>query len=244
MPKVDGRNWESICKRLRRPFRDSEVYWRIDRVNGGKALLLCYVDARAIQDRLDNTVGPENWCVEHRICGDTSNETFICRLGIRINGDWVYKEDVSGKMKMYGNDAHEAKGSASTAFKRAAVMWGMARHLYDLGSTKVSMEAGSPPDDVSNRRVVRGKVGGGWGYAVAPSIQDVQFNLYSYDELVADIEQPSRRRMARITAVIRRECIEQKEVPQFIEAASAIWEKGSPKKRGLSTTEVRTTTRH
>ena len=55
------RDWRNVVDGLSRPFGDKDVFWRIDRSYGEWARVLCYVDARAVMDRLDSVVGPENW---------------------------------------------------------------------------------------------------------------------------------------------------------------------------------------
>ena len=55
------KTWDTVCAELAEPFKDEDVFWRIDRAYGNWARVLCYLDARAVMDRLDATVGPENW---------------------------------------------------------------------------------------------------------------------------------------------------------------------------------------
>jgi hypothetical protein len=131
----------SIFDNLREPFNTSCIEWLPKKVlpprnpdrNGkgvGRALALCYIDARSVMARLDEVVGPQNWQDAYRVEGART----ICRLSIRIemeagsgNFVWVGKEDGSG------DTAFEAeKGGISGAFKRAAVKWGIGRYLYDV----------------------------------------------------------------------------------------------------------------
>jgi len=215
---IDGRNWESIKDKLTRPFMDEEVYWRLDRGNS----ILCYVDARSIMERLDKTVGSENWQCTYL---EMPSGRVICKLGIRINKEWIWKEDGAGNPSMHGQNAesHAAKGGLSNALKRAAVVWGLARHLYDLGDTKVQM-SNTLPADAPKCRIVKNK----GQYGVAPSLRDIQFHLYSYDELVRHIEDPRARRLQRLHCIIRREGMEVPEFKAAFSAASAKWMKGQP----------------
>tara|TARA_R110000824_G_scaffold336478_5_gene522988 strand:+ start:662 stop:1477 length:816 start_codon:yes stop_codon:yes gene_type:complete len=220
---IDGRNWESIQRELTRPFTDEEVYWRLDRGNS----ILCYVDARSIMERLDKTVGSENWQCTYL---EMPSGRVICKLGIRINKEWIWKEDGAGNPSMHGQNAesHAAKGGLSNALKRAAVVWGLARHLYDLGDTKVQMSTKYPADAPKCRIVkIKGQ------YGVAPSLRDIQFHLYSYDELVRHIKDPRERRIERLRCVGRRENLPNDERKAIFEAASAKWMKGTPVEPGV-----------
>jgi hypothetical protein len=100
---------------------------------GGKQL--SYIDARQLQNRLDEVVGPENWCNSYHLVGDH----LVCRIGIKVDGEWVYKEDVGTE-----SNIEEEKGIFSDALKRAGVQWSIARYLYDDAPPKAS---GTPPTD-------------------------------------------------------------------------------------------------
>jgi hypothetical protein len=82
-----------------------------------------YITARDVQAVLDEACGPENWQSEFYKIGDT----LFCRIGIRVNGEWVWKSDCGES-----SDISPEKGEASDAFKRAAVMWGVGRFLYSV----------------------------------------------------------------------------------------------------------------
>ncbi|AFM14218.1 Rad52/Rad22 family DNA repair protein [Turneriella parva] len=122
-------NIKEMLQRLAAPFPESAVKWRaaLSGINGkGDAYVLAvpYIDARAIQDRLDQVVGAENWMAEYR---QGANNGTMCKLSLRINGQFVSKED--------GADISEIepiKGGISNSFRRAAVVWGIGRYLYKL----------------------------------------------------------------------------------------------------------------
>lgn len=119
-------------KDLKKPFPVSALKWRIGNKNkeNTKANMLVYVDARMIQDRLDEIVGPENWQFETRSMNSMDKRgttwTIVGRLGIRINDQWIWKEDGAEN-----SDIEAAKGGISDALKRAAVQWGIGRYLYN-----------------------------------------------------------------------------------------------------------------
>ena len=119
---------------LKKPFPANKIQWRVGATNNNntRGLALAYIDARAIMNRLDEVVGPENWQKEYFL---GENEEIVCNLGIRINGEWVWKSDGAGK-----TDFEAIKGGMSDSFKRAAVCWGIGRYLYDLPTKWVNIE--------------------------------------------------------------------------------------------------------
>jgi hypothetical protein len=124
-------------KELAVPFPPGDIEWRVSRSwldKKGKvvAKVLAYVTARAIEKRLDDVCGPENWCntplhvVELRP-GITAMQVGI---SIRIGDEWVTKYDVSDPTHF-----EPVKGGFSGAMKRAGAQWGIARYLYHLSET-------------------------------------------------------------------------------------------------------------
>jgi hypothetical protein len=99
---------------------------------------LTYVDARYVQNVLDETVGPANWQTKFTMEGAKVS----CLIGIRVDfgdgSEWVFKGDGAGATDIEGD-----KGSFSDAFKRAGVAWGIARDLYgdDLTPAQVQQQA-------------------------------------------------------------------------------------------------------
>lgn len=132
MADIDGRK---IRKELSKPFGDKDVEWRISqagRSSNGKvwAKVVCYVTSRAIQDRLDEVVGPENWRNEYAELPNQKElgQGCLCGLSIRIGDEWITKWDGANN-----TEKEPIKGGLSDAMKRAAVQWGLGRHLYGLG---------------------------------------------------------------------------------------------------------------
>jgi hypothetical protein len=113
-----------LFAKLREPI---EPRWRVQNSKGGKyATVVPYIDARAVQDRLDEVLSPENWQNTLEIESGTAS------LSIKINGEWISKSDI-------GTDSNveKEKGKASDAFKRAAVLWGIGRNLYHIGTKSI-----------------------------------------------------------------------------------------------------------
>jgi len=54
----------------------------------------------------------------------------FCRVGIIIEGKWVFKSDAGSKPDESSGDDAVVKGEPSDAFKRACVQWGIGRFLY------------------------------------------------------------------------------------------------------------------
>lgn len=122
-------------KFLASPFPKQAVHWRAQSVtqDGTKAMALAYLDARDVQDRLDLVCEPQNWQCEYT---ESPKGRVICRIGIRVGDEWVWKADGAGDTAVEGE-----KGGISDAFKRAAVPWGVGRYLYRLSAPWVPCEA-------------------------------------------------------------------------------------------------------
>ena len=91
---------------------------------GKKAFMLAYVDARYVQDKLDDVVGSENWQVNYF----EINGNIFCTLKIKwADGSITEKTDVGVE-----SNVEKEKGQVSDAFKRTAVLYGVGRDLYSL----------------------------------------------------------------------------------------------------------------
>ena len=121
-----------IYKKLAAPFPPDVVSWRVGSMNKDKTkgMALAYIDARDVMSRLDEIVGPANWQASY----PHANGKTICAIGIKCDGEWVWKANGAGD-----TDIEAEKGAISDAFKRAAVLWGIGRYLYDLPSPWVAV---------------------------------------------------------------------------------------------------------
>tara|TARA_R110000822_G_scaffold8575_14_gene33696 strand:- start:21 stop:788 length:768 start_codon:yes stop_codon:yes gene_type:complete len=203
-------DWNKLTK----PFNDADVFWRIDRSFGTWARVLCYLDARAVMNRLDDAVGPGNWQDEY---SETVSGKNLCKLSIRVDGDWVSKSDGAGNTNIEGD-----KGGISDAFKRAAVKWGIGRHLYSLGDTTVNLST-DKPDCLKHYLVVASKRGEPTKYGVAPSVQMLQEHLY-----------PRGRSIEMLRGVLRSERVDRNDIAITLEAASATLTSGRFTKLGTT----------
>lgn len=239
---IGSQNMRAVMRELSRPFLDADCYWRADKVVGGKVILLAYVDWRSIQNRLDRVVGPWNWSTEVKSDGDR----LMGGIGIRFvhgkESSWVWKWDGAGDKSMHGAQAeeHGRKAAVSDALKRAAVQWGMARHLYDLGETRAELLDAYPKGAPKYLVVSVPQKGGAPKWAVAPSVRELQRELLTIEDCVSDERDPFRRRMARLSEVRTRMGWEKgsPEVRLAVEAASAIWNGDVPVDVGNSDAKV------
>ena len=158
-----------LAKKLAEPFPLDDIEWRVSRAGNGKkgvfCMVLAYITARAIQRRLDEVCGPENWRLEEpRILEINGKSAFACGLSIRVPSEmhvdsgevtctteWVAKWDVSEPTNI-----EPAKGGWSGAMKRAGAQWGIGRYLYHLDETWA--EVTESPGEGSR----------GWNYAKLP----------------------------------------------------------------------------
>lgn len=125
-----------VMNRLAEPFDPKEVKFKPAVVSGNRAMALCYIDARVVQDRLDEVVGPENWQDSYKILAEGS---VICRLRVRIGGEWISKCDVGSESEQKDH-GDRTKAAFSDALKRAAVKFGIGRYLYRLPSQWVDYD--------------------------------------------------------------------------------------------------------
>ena len=102
--------------------------WKPQAISGSRALAVCYIDARAVMDRLDDVFGVAGWQDAYQ---PLAEGTVLCRLRVLIEGQWVEKQDVGGESEQKdGGD--RAKAAFSDALKRAAVKLGVGRYIYSL----------------------------------------------------------------------------------------------------------------
>lgn len=134
--------WDEVRTELSAPFGNADIEWRAQNFRGpkkaekgakfdnGDCLVLPYVTNRAIMERLDEVAGPGHWRNEYQRWGAKG---VLCGLSVRLSNpaaseqQWVTKWDGADE-----TDIEATKGGLSSAMKRAAVQWGMGRHLYSL----------------------------------------------------------------------------------------------------------------
>jgi hypothetical protein len=121
---------------LAAPFDPGAVLFKPAVVTGTRALAIAYVDARAIQDRLDAVLGVDGWQDTYLPLPDGS---VVCKLRCRIGDTWITKSDV-GAPSDQPDQGDRRKAAFSDALKRAAVKFGIGRYLYRLPSQWVDYD--------------------------------------------------------------------------------------------------------
>ena len=123
---------------LAEPFDPKEIKFKPQMVKNNRCLAMAYIDARLVQDRLDETLGVDGWCDDYVLMPDGS---VMCRLSVRFEpgGPWVTKVDVGSPSEQ--PDEHDRlKAAFSDALKRAAVKFGIGRYLYRLSAEWVDYD--------------------------------------------------------------------------------------------------------
>lgn len=127
---------------LRRPFSPRAMRWKVQSSwpkSGDKkgGMLVAFIDARLVIERLDTVVGPL-WSDHYEIVPGT--KAIRCELTI----DGVTRSDV-------GEHTHSTKATVSDALKRAAVHFGIGLPIYSLSRVMLDATAngtapnGKPP---------------------------------------------------------------------------------------------------
>lgn len=119
---MEQKNAREIQQALALPFAPEDLEWRLqttleDKMRG---LAVPYVTNRAIQTRLDDVVGPDNWYNDYKPWhGAGKKESQLCGIAIYFEGKgfitkWDGAED---------SDIEPVKGGLSDSMKRSAVQW-------------------------------------------------------------------------------------------------------------------------
>tara|TARA_R110002126_G_scaffold266458_1_gene409660 strand:+ start:651 stop:1136 length:486 start_codon:yes stop_codon:yes gene_type:complete len=118
---------------LSKSFDKKDIQWRVQRLtkDGTAGLALAYINVRQVQDRLNEVMGTD-WQTKHEVFGAKT----ICSLGLKLDGDWIWRSDGAGDTQFEAD-----KGAISDSLKRAAVSFGIGRHLYDLPSIWVKCQS-------------------------------------------------------------------------------------------------------
>ena len=132
-------NTREMQAALAKPFAPEDLEWRLQvTVEERKCgMAVPYVTKRAIQNRLDEVCGPENWYNEYKPWHPNGKkDAQLCGIAIYFEGKgfitkWDGAED---------SDIEPIKGGLSDSMKRAAYQWGIGRVLYSLDTVWVDIE--------------------------------------------------------------------------------------------------------
>ena len=133
--------WQKTPEELRAvlsaPFSSSDIEWRVSAANAEKTkgLAVPYVTNRAIQNRLDDTVGIDGWYNDFRPWKNGSAQ--LCGISI------FFPQLEQCLTKWDGADDSEfesVKGGLSDSMKRAAVEWSIGRYLYGMTQVWVTVQ--------------------------------------------------------------------------------------------------------
>lgn len=139
-------NLKKVQRELKQPFGQNDLEWRVQQSGIGKngkpyAMVLAYVNNRAIMNRLDEVLGVGGWRNEFMPLPNSVGEGALCGIGIKIDSEWITKYDGAD------NTAVEStKGGLSGSMKRAAVQWSIGRYLYDLDTFFAECSKDKPQD--------------------------------------------------------------------------------------------------
>ena len=133
--------WQKTPEELRAvlsaPFSSSDIEWRVSATHAEKTkgLAVPYVTNRAIQNRLDDTVGIDGWYNDFRPWKNGSAQ--LCGISI------FFPQLEQCLTKWDGADDSEfesVKGGLSDSMKRAAVEWSIGRYLYGMTQVWVTVQ--------------------------------------------------------------------------------------------------------
>lgn len=134
-----GKDAQTIQRELARPFAPEDLEWRLQKTIEAqkRGIAVPFVTNRAIQNRLDDVVGPDCWYNDFKPWHTAGKkEAQICGISIYFEGKgfitkWDGAED---------SDIEPIKGGLSDSMKRAAVQWGIGRILYNMEPVWVNIE--------------------------------------------------------------------------------------------------------
>lgn len=121
------------------PFDPARIEWKPGSVtkDGKRALGLAYADIRAYMERLDEVFGPGGWEVTYSPWRD---DRMIATVSAFVNNQWVRKSS-TGELDASNRSGNDGTVIEAQAFKRACVMWGIGRYLYDFPSPWVDYDS-------------------------------------------------------------------------------------------------------
>jgi hypothetical protein len=139
LPAASHRLSESIIRGLRKPFEAELVKWKVQtnpREDSDMAVVVTYIDARDVAERLDRATNGD-WSDDYGrpVVLAGNQHSLECRLTIC----GVTRTDV-GTVPVPRDGEDDTKNLYSDAFKRAAVKFGVAAHIYRFPNVMARVE--------------------------------------------------------------------------------------------------------
>jgi len=127
---------QEIYKELRKPFEARFVSWKINNYSkdGLSAQITFHIDARAVQNKLNEVVGLDGWSFLYE---EGRGGSVHGKLTVRAGERDVIREDVGYPNS--DNSQHPDKDAVSDALKRCAVHFGVGQFLYALPNKWVKL---------------------------------------------------------------------------------------------------------
>lgn len=122
----------SVVTKLQRPFSIKLLKFKPQATSKDKqsAMLVTFIDARDVAQRLDEVLGIDNWQFDLVPIADTKNPCVVGTLKLRFKDEWIAKSDIGTGTQ--GTEDNLFKAAASDALKRCAVQFGVFRYAYDM----------------------------------------------------------------------------------------------------------------
>ncbi|MDM7324097.1 MAG: Rad52/Rad22 family DNA repair protein [Thermus sp.] len=144
---------------LRAPFPEEVIDVKVQSVSkdGRKGQVVAFVDARAVMNRLDEVVGLEGWHDTYEVLADRivqgrNGEERLVEVKCRLTILGITKEDVG--------EGDTLKAAFSDALKRAAVKFGVGRHLYEMEKVWVDLDERGQFDRQAAKAALLGRSNG------------------------------------------------------------------------------------
>jgi len=144
---------KDLYKKLREPFDLKFINWKINNYNGSrtKAMITFYLDARAVQNRLNQVLGVEGWSFSFTelekvpaVHGKLTVYFFSTNTKNSKSKDECVIHEVTREDVGYASTTDKAewfKDAVSDALKRCAVHFGVGHFLYALPNYWVDLTA-------------------------------------------------------------------------------------------------------
>lgn len=127
---------KELMEKLTAPLNIQEIEWKVQSAKKG-LLVVPYIDARTVYNRLANVFGLGNYSLNHEpVIVNDKIAYFKATISIKVDGEWCHFSDGSE-----ASDIEPIKGGISGAYKRTIVLMGVGHDLYKY--PKVTIETDS-----------------------------------------------------------------------------------------------------